>query len=129
MVLAAGGDRELFGRPFRRRTRRCDVARHALRNGHGGGVVNHLGRAGRADAVGRRQADRRRRQGAGECLPALRRRSHLVGRSGEGAACAKEAAILTSAPSSGTAIARVAFGSGSPRFVASSPCWTAVTAL
>lgn len=51
--------------------RRRDVARHALGDGHGGGVVHDLGRADLADALGRGQADRRRRQGACGRVPAL----------------------------------------------------------
>ena len=36
MVLAAGGDRQLFGRAVLRRPLAALLARHALRDGHGG---------------------------------------------------------------------------------------------
>src|SRR6185312_3207223 len=94
MVLAAGRDCKLFGRTLRRRPRRDRLARHALGNGNGGGVIDDFGRTDFPDLVRGRQAHWRRRQGARRRISALRRRFHLVGRSGQGAACAEEAAVL-----------------------------------
>jgi len=71
MVLAPGCDCQLFGRAVLRRARRARVARHALRDGHGGDFEFDRGRANFADAVRRREADRRRWQGAGARIPAL----------------------------------------------------------
>src|SRR5436190_23420183 len=95
MVLAAGSDCELFGWTLRRRPRCNCLARHTLGNGHGGGVVHELGRADFAEPVRGRQADRRGRQGARTRVSALRRRSYLVGRGGQGAARAEEATVLS----------------------------------
>ena len=48
VVLAPRRHRELFGRPFRGRARGDRMARHALRNGDGGGFIHHRGRPDRA---------------------------------------------------------------------------------
>jgi len=53
--------------------RRHSVARHALRDGHGGDIEHDRGRADCADAVGAGRADRRGWQGAGASVPAVRR--------------------------------------------------------
>jgi hypothetical protein len=71
VVLAPCRYRELFGRSFLWCPRRDGVARHALRDGHGGDLVLGRGRADRANARRRRQADRRGRQGAGAGVPAF----------------------------------------------------------
>ncbi len=65
--------RQLFGRTPLRRARRHRVARHALRDGHGGDIEHDRGRADCADAVGAGRAHRRGRQGAGAGVPAVRR--------------------------------------------------------
>ena len=70
-----GRDCQLFGRPFLRRARGYRLARHAVRDGHGGDFEHDRGRADRANAFRRRKADRRGRQGAGASVPALCRRS------------------------------------------------------
>src|ERR1700693_1373411 len=97
MVLASRRHCLLFRGTFFRRPRRAGVARHALRNGHGGDFEHHRSRADCADAVRGRQTDRRGRQGAGIRVSAFRRRSFVVDGSGEGAAGAEEAAVLRGA--------------------------------
>ena len=94
VVLAARRDRQLFGRASVRSARRHRLARHAVRNGHGGDLEHDRRRADRPDPVGRRSADRRGRQGARAVFPALCRRSDVVGRGRQGAAAAQATTVL-----------------------------------
>jgi hypothetical protein len=87
---------QLFRRPPVRRARLDRLARHAVGDGHGGGVEHHRRRADRADAVGRMRADRRGRQGAGACVSRALPTILLVDRGGQGAAGAQGAALLIS---------------------------------
>ncbi len=75
------------------------LARHALRDGHGGDFEHHRGRADCANPFRGRPADRRGRQSAGNGISAFCRRSRLVDRGGESAAGEKEAAVLRVGPS------------------------------
>src|SRR5437763_1324500 len=70
------------------------LARHALRNGNGGGLIHHRGRSDRASLVRGGQTDRRGRQGAGAVVSAVCRRSDLVDGSRERATTAKQATVL-----------------------------------
>jgi len=58
MVLAPRGDCELLRRAVRGRPRGPGLARHAVRNGHGGDLEQPRGRPDFAGADGRRQGDK-----------------------------------------------------------------------
>src|ERR1700730_11925665 len=117
MVLASCRDRQLFGWPLLGRPCRDRVARHALGDGHGGGLLHDRGWTDRADAVSRWQAAGRGRQGGGARVCAVCRRSGVVDGGGEGSAGeAATAALRRSASEHSaltvTAVLRMTFGAG-----------------
>src|ERR1700731_2256851 len=95
MVLASGGDRKLLGWTPVRRAGGNRLARYAVRNGDGNRLEHHRRGSDQSNSIGPRRAGRRGWQSARRLVPALRGRSHVVGRSCQGATATQAAALLT----------------------------------
>ncbi|CAA9321806.1 MAG: NADPH-dependent FMN reductase, partial [uncultured Gemmatimonadaceae bacterium] len=94
VVLAAGGGRQLLGRPDRRGAGQPRLARHPVRDGHGRGLEHADGRANQRGPRRGGDADGRGGRGDQPRVPALRRGPRVVGGGGAPTARAPGAALL-----------------------------------